>query len=69
LLLIIDGETNGLRLQWVPYISGTTAHDVPLLIWNLLRGDSGAKGLIYMPCKKFLIRMAALPVERLEAHR
>jgi len=34
LLLEIDDETNGLYLQWVLCIPGTTAQDIPLLIQN-----------------------------------
>ena len=35
LLLETNDETNGLCLQWVPYIPGTTAQDVPELTRNL----------------------------------
>jgi len=69
LLLETDDETNGLCLQWVPCIPGTMAQDVPLLIRNLPWGDSRAKGLIYMPCKKLVIGVATYPVEHLQAHR
>jgi len=69
MLLKTDNETKGLYLQWVLYIPGTTAKDVPLLIQNLQRDNSEAKGLIYMPCKKLVIGVAANPVEHLKAHR
>ena len=69
LLLETDDEINGLCLQWVSYIPKTTAQDVPLLIGNLPRGNSGANGLIYMPCKKIVIGVAAYPVEHLETFR
>ena len=36
---------------------------------DLPRGDSGAKGLIYMSCKKLVIGEATHPVEHLEAHK
>jgi len=38
LLLETDDETNGLCLQWVPYIPGTMAQDVLVLTWNLPLG-------------------------------
>ena len=63
-----EDETNRVCLQWVPCIPGTTGQDVPLLIQNLLRGDSGVKGLVYMPCKKLVIEVAAHSMEHLEAH-
>ena len=64
-LLETDDETNRLCLQRVPCIPETTTQDVLLLIQNLPRGDSGVKGLIYMPCKKLIIRVVAHPVEHL----
>jgi len=67
LLLKIDGETNGLSLQWVSCIPGTTTQDVPLLIWNLPRGESGAKDLIVCPGKGILIEVAAYPTKVLVA--
>jgi len=37
LLLETDDETNGLCLQWVPCIPGTTAQDVSLLEYRTYR--------------------------------
>jgi len=48
LLLKTDDETNGLCLQWVPYIPGTTAQDVPVLTRNLPLGKQEV-GLILCP--------------------
>ena len=69
LLLETNDETNEFCLKWVPCIPGTMAQDALLLIRNLQRGNSGAKGLIYMPCKKLVIEVAAYPTEHLEAPR
>ena len=69
LLLETNDETNGLCLEWVPYILGTTAHYVLLLLRNLPRGELCAKGLTYIPYKKLVIGVTAHPIEHLEAHR
>ena len=34
-LLKTDKETNELYLQWIPCISGTTIHNVPLLVYGI----------------------------------
>jgi len=48
LLLEADDKTNVLCLQWVPYIPGTMAQDVPMLTQNLPRGKQEV-GLISCP--------------------
>jgi len=47
-ILETDDETNGLCLQWVPYIPGTTTQDVPVLTRNLPLGKQEV-GFILCP--------------------
>ena len=69
LLLETDDETNGLCLQWVPYIPGTTAQDVLVLIRNLSVSKQEV-GLILCPFKNITGgREPTLPSEHLEALR
>ena len=62
-----SGGINELCLQWVPYIPGTTAQDVPLLGDGTCR-KANRRVLLYA-----LIRIqeegASTPLGRLEAHR
>jgi len=69
LLLETDDETNGLCLQWVPYIPGTMAHDISELTQNLPLGQRTV-GLIICPFRNVTGgRESALPSEHLEALR
>ena len=69
LLLETSGGINELCLQWVPYIPGTTAQDVPLLGGrNLPQGKQ--EGLIVCPYHDGTRNEgASTPLGRLEAHR
>jgi len=69
MLLETNNETNRLCLQWVSYIPGITAQNVPLLIRNLPQGESGAEGLICMSWQELVTGVATHPVEHLEAHK
>ena len=47
LLLETGDETNGLCLQWISCISGTTAQDVPMLARNLSLGKQEVGLIVY----------------------
>jgi len=67
--LKIDDEINVLCLQWVSYIPGTTAQDVPVLTRNLPLGKQEG-GSYIIPIQEYNMRQGvSASLEFLEALR
>jgi len=69
LLFETDDETNMLCLQWVSYIPGTTAQDVPMLTRNLPLGKQEGWSYIMLIQKYNRRQGVSAPLGHLEALR
>jgi len=64
-----NDETNGLCLQWVPYIPGTMAQNVLMLTWNLPLGKQEGRSYC-MPIREYNRRYGvSAPLGHLEVLR